>query len=120
MDKGSLAGTIIMAVCCFGCAALFLGIGVWADRLEKPMHFWSGSTVDPAKVTDLAGYNHANALMWKVYSVPYWVSGVFSCLGYFSRLCFYISLAFLCLACVPGMYLLVRWYLKIEKKYILR
>ena len=120
MDKGSVIGAVIMAVCCFGCAALFYGIGVWAERREKPVHFWSGSTVDPAKVTDIAAYNHANALMWKLYSVPYWLSGMFGCLGCFSKACFYISLAFLGFACLPGIVLLVRQYLKIEKKYILR
>ena len=76
--------------------------------------------MDPGKVTDILEYNRANAVMWKIYSIPYWLSGILACLGYFSEIGTYISVAGLGLACVPGLYLLVRQYHKIEKRFILR
>jgi len=39
MGNGSVAGAIIVAICCFGCALTFLGIGVWASKSNKPIHF---------------------------------------------------------------------------------
>ena len=55
MDNENLIGAIIMAVVCFGCGALFFGLGAYAEKAEKPMHFWSGSTVDPKRISDLYG-----------------------------------------------------------------
>jgi len=51
----------------FCCAAMFIGIGVYAFRSKKPMHFWSGSEVDPAAIRDIKAYNRANGWMWCVF-----------------------------------------------------
>lgn len=53
-------------------AILFCGIGCYAWRREKPMWFWSGTTVKPENISDIPAYNHANAIMWWVYSLLYW------------------------------------------------
>ena len=74
MDGEIIVGAIIMCVVCCGCGALFFGLGVWANRLEKPMHFWSGSSIDPKTVIDIPEYNRKNAVMWKWYSLPYWLA----------------------------------------------
>ena len=102
-----------MIICCLGCAALFYGIGIWADKSEKPVHFWSGSKVDPATIADVDSYNHDNAVMWKVYSVAYWIAGV---LAFFDH-CMIYATVLLILACFPGMFFLVRQYMRIEKRY---
>ena len=70
-----MAGNIIWYITMFGCAALFVGIGIYAKKLEKPMWFWSGSTVDPATITDVKAYNLENSRMWICYSVWYWIAG---------------------------------------------
>lgn len=71
-----MAEKIIWFAVTLGCAALFFGIGVFAERSEKPMWFWAGSTVDPAKITDVKRYNKENGIMWQVYSLFYVASAV--------------------------------------------
>ena len=120
MDKEQIAGMIVMVICCFCCGILFFGIGLWAQKAVKPVHFWSGTRVDPAKVTDINGYNRANGVMWKLYSIPYWVAGILSCLEF---LCYGFNIAaaiLLFLACFPGLFILVWNYNRIEKRYITR
>ncbi len=105
-------GLVIMLLCCWGSGALFYGIGMWADRLKKPMHFWAGTEVDPKTVRDIPGYNHANAVMWKLYSIPYWIAGLCS---FFSNA---LAGIVLMLACIPGLAFLFRQYHKIEKEFM--
>ena len=57
-----------------GCALMFTGIGIYAYRRKEPMWFWSGSTVRREEITDVEAYNHANGILWFVYSIPYWIS----------------------------------------------
>ena len=57
-----------------GCAALFTGIGISAYHKEKPMHFWSHTTVRREELTDVEAYNRANGIMWILYSAPAWAA----------------------------------------------
>ena len=120
MDSETVIGIVIWAVCLFGCAVTFFGIGIWAERSKKPVHFWAGTKVDPQKVRDVQGYNHANAVLWKWYSVPYFFSGILGCLTWISDTYMKAGAVILGLACVPGMFILIWRYLRIEKEYILR
>ena len=106
-----MVGRIIWWVTMFGCALLFWCIGIYAGKLAKPMWFWSGSQVDAAAITDVAAYNRENARMWKWYSLWYWAAG-------FAE--FWNALAgvvILMLGCSVGIAILIRTYLRIEKKY---
>ena len=116
----NLASFIIMLLVDGGCALLFSGIGIGAERMEKPMHFWSGSTIKPELVRDIPQYNHENAVMWKVYSIPYFLCCIFNILGLYYEVFTYISIFLLIAACFPGLIFLVRHYMKIEKKYIVK
>ena len=118
MDGETIVGAIIMCVVCCGCGALFLGIGVWANGLEKPMHFWSGSVIDPKTVRDIPEYNRKNALMWKWYSLPYWFAGIFGLFSWKCEWCMYVSMALLLIACIPGLGVLIACYKHIEKEHI--
>lgn len=69
-------GQFVWLLCVGGCALTFTGIGFFAYRRKEPMWFWSGSTVRREELTDVEAYNHANSIMWLVYSVPYWVSTI--------------------------------------------
>ena len=120
MDNESLIGAIIMALCCFGCGLTFFVIGYFAEKAKKPVNFWSGTSVPVEKVTDIPAYNHANAVMWKVYSVPYWLAGIFGCLGVIGDVYTMASAIILFLACFPGLFFLVWKYRKIEKRYIIK
>ena len=71
-----MAGKIIMWIVAFGCAIMFYSIGAYAKRLEKPMWFWSGVEVDPSQIKDVAKYNNENSVMWKLYSLWYFASGI--------------------------------------------
>jgi hypothetical protein len=106
-----MAGDIIWYVTMFGCAALFVGIGVYARRLEKPMWFWSGSQVNPADISDVKAYNEENARMWIGYSLWYWAAGV---LWIWNN---GVGLAALIAGCSVGIAILIGTFQRIEKKY---
>ena len=120
MNGEQIAGAIIMALCNFLCAAIFYGIGVHASCTDKPVNFWSGIKVDTKKVSDVYAYNAECSVMWKVYSVPFWIAGVSGALSgrweYFN----YISLAIEILSFFPGLIMLIKHYKGIEKRYIFR
>ena len=106
-----MAGIIIWSITVFGCAFLFLGIGIYAYKRKKPMWFWSGTTVDESEITDVKAYNKENAIMWIVYSLWYFASGI---LYFFAPS---ISVALLILSCTLGVVILIVAYNRIEKKY---
>ncbi len=120
MDKGSVAGIIIWAICAYGCAALFFGIGIWAEHAKKPVHFWAGTKIDAQKVTDIPAYNHANAVMWKWYALPYFLSGILGCLDSLHAWCMPAAVILMVAACFPCIFIMIWRYTKIEKTYILR
>ena len=101
----------IWLVTMFGCAALFVAIGMYAKRIDKPMWFWSGVEVDPATVSDIKAYNAENARMWQWYSVWYWVAGI---AWIWSKT---VALIVLVLSCTVGIVILITTFHKIEKKY---
>ena len=120
MNREAFAGIAILVACCWGCAALFLGIGIWANHRKTPMHFWAGTAIDPEDISDISSYNRENGSMWMIYSVPFWLAGAFGLFGNSAHWCAIAALVFLALACFPGLVFLVRHYRKIEKKYISR
>jgi len=46
------------------------------SQREKPMWFWSGSTVEESEISDIPAYNRANGIMWLVFSTVFWISTV--------------------------------------------
>ena len=105
-----MAGMIIWSITVFGCAILFFGMGMYAEKREKPMWFWAGSTVDESKISDVKAYNKENGIMWKIYSLWFWASGIV----YFWIE--WLAVAILVLGCTLGMGWLVARFNKIEKK----
>ena len=69
---------IIWLVVMIPTSALFTGLGIFAWKREKPMWFYSGSTVKENEIADIPGYNRANGIMWVVFSAVFWIS---TCLG---------------------------------------
>lgn len=118
MTNEQFAGTIVGLVSYWGSAALFYGIGVWASRSKNPVNFWAGTKLDPQRVSDVTAYNHENAVMWKIYSVPLWLAGALSIFDFVSQAFAIAGLALAGLACFPGLVILIRHYRKIENKYI--
>ena len=57
-------------------SAFFTVYRIYAWRREKPMWFWSGSTVRESEISDIPAYNKANGIMWIVYSLVFWAGSV--------------------------------------------
>ena len=102
---------IIWLLCVGGCSAITTGVGIYAYRREEPMFFWSGSTVRREELADVEAYNHANGIMWMVYSVPMWASTI---LYFWYR---EIALTLLVISCTAGLGALIFTYHKIYQKY---
>ena len=106
-----MAEKIIWYTVSFGCAILFYCIGIYADKLEKPMWFWSGSEVDPFEITDVRQYNRENATMWKLYSLWFALAGVAEIWNSI------VALVALVFGCTAGAGILIYWYSRIYNKY---
>ena len=102
---------IIWLVIMIPCSLLFTGIGIYAIKREKPMWFWSGSTVSETEITDVKAYNKENGIMWLCYSLVMWASTI---MGVFSMAAAGIVLFIGGLAGLP---VLVVSYNRIYKKY---
>ena len=120
MDNGGMIGLIIMVICCWGCGAIFYGLGMYAERSPKPVSFWSGTEIDPKWVWDIPAYNHACSVMWKWYSAPWFLSGMLAIFGGWGDAFSIASLVVMLIAAFPGIWILIRHYGKIEREYIKR
>ena len=118
MDGEQILEGIVLILCGFGCGSLFSWMSSWAKKRKDPMHFWSGSTVDPKTITDIPAYNQANARMWKRYAIPYWMTGWcgFACfLNY--KLAAVVGCVLIGAASTDGILWLIWAYKRIEKQY---
>lgn len=109
-----MAGSMIMGMVSFGCGIVFYSIGVYAEKLTKPMGFWSGTEVDASKITDVGQYNKENSVMWKLYSLWYFAAGA---AGIWNSM---VSVVCLVSSCTIGLVLLIRSYNRIYRKYSVR
>lgn len=115
---GESVGTIILTAFCFAGGAVFFGIGVYAGRKKGPMNFWAGEQIAPESVTDIPAYNRQNAVMWKWYSLSYFLTGLCALLSIWSRGWNYICLGTLVLGCCGGMIAVICRYRNIRRKYL--
>ena len=106
-----MAGKIIMWVVCFGCAILFFGIGIYAQKSKTPMWFWSGCEVKASEITDVEEYNKENGVMWQLYSLWHFAAGLAEIWHPIAALAFLLS------GCSAGIVILVCTYNRIYKKY---
>jgi len=102
---------IICWLVTFGSAVLFYSIGVYAQRREKPMWFWSGTRVEADQITDIKQYNTENGTMWKWYSLWFAAAGLAEIWSSIAML------IFLVLSGTVGLAVLIRSYKKVYKKY---
>ena len=106
-----MAGPVIWYAVTFGCAILFYGIGIYAGKSEKPMSFWSGTSVSPSELTDVEEYNHENSIMWKLYALWYVSAGLAHIWSII------VAVVILVMSCTVGIGLLIGSYNRIYKKY---
>mgnify|MGYP001630791211 CR=1 FL=1 len=112
MERPILLSRIILAVCCWLCAVLFIGVGIYSLRTKKPMHFWSGAVVKQSEIRDIPAYNRENAVMWLIYGGCDVLIGFLGVFGYFSA-----SALLFCSSIIIGIPLLVLNYRRIYRKY---
>lgn len=91
------------------CSALITGFGIYAWNRKKPMWFWSGSSVKENEISDIRAYNHANGVMWIVYSLVLWAA---SLAGFWNGTA---ALTLIILAMVVGLPALMMVYQRIYK-----
>ena len=117
MSGEDIFGLIIMVTVSFGCGVLFYAMGLLAVRSKKPFGFWTGKEVKPETISDIPAYNRENGKMWKLYSLPWFVTGVL----YFGGIRFpalqWLSVALLIAAGTAGIGWLICRYNRIFKKY---
>lgn len=102
---------VFFAIICWLCSLIFGIISLWAFKRKDPMHFWSGSTVKPEEIMDIASYNRANGFMWLIYTFFMVATGVLSLFS------IKIGAILLGIISVPGVFALVLVYNLIYKKY---
>lgn len=107
---GSIIWYFIMLLCTF----VFFAIGYYAKKSKVPMHFYSGTEVDPAIITDIKAYNKENSIMWNTYALWYLISTFAHALSPM------LAVIMLMLACTLGIGILIFAYNKILKKYSVR
>lgn len=117
MDGDTIFGMIVMSICGFGCGALFYGLGVSSSKRKTPMGFWANAPLDPNAISDIPAYNRANAMMWKQYSMPYWICGIMALLSFVDERMVGCSVIPLILAGTVGIWWLIRTYKRIMKQY---
>ena len=118
MTGETIFGMIMMIGCGFGCGALCYGLGVWAAKRKTPMGFWTGVEIDPKKVSDIPAYNRANARMWKLYSIPYWLTGLAGFVSIFDIRASALAGILILLGCTVGIGWLIWVYKRICKRYM--
>ena len=120
MNGENIFGVIIMVLSNLICAGSFYGIGVWASKRKAPMHFYSGSKVDPRTISDIPAYNRENAAMWKQFSVPFFLAAACSIAGLWEKRLGTIGIILLVAGSTAGIGWLVIRYNRILKKYQVR
>lgn len=105
---------IVFVVIVLLCGLVFMGIGIAAFRMKNPIHFWSGSVVKSEEVTDVKAYNKANGWMWLVYGGLFILTAVVA----FYKLTY--GGIMLAIDTVPGLFILMSIYTRIEKKYLVK
>ena len=70
-----------IAVTCWLCSLIIGACAIWIAKRRKPIHFFTGTTVEPEEITDIPAHNRANALMWTVYAACFVVVGIISLLN---------------------------------------
>lgn len=106
-----MENNIIWFITTIPCSALFTVLGIYAWNRKKPMWFWSGTSEKEIEVSDVRAYNHANGIMWIVYSLILWAASI---AGFWSGTA---ALTLIILALVVGIPGLVMVYQRIYKRY---
>lgn len=82
---------------------------LWALKSTKPVHFWSGTSVDPSQIDDFKQYNQKNALMWGCHGA------LMLCVAALGLVNIQVATAMLIVLAIPGSVVLMWIYTQIRK-----
>ena len=120
MDGEKIFLVILMTFINLLCAGTFCAIGIWARNRKDPMHFYSGTTVDPRTISDIPAYNRECANLWKTYSVPFFFCAACAFASIWVAALMTVSIIVLVLASTLGIGWLVWKYSRILSTYKIR
>ena len=107
----------------------FLGKGYAEDvlssasvRTEKYVHYTVRNypKVDSKTISNVRAYNRANSLMWKQYSISFWMCGVLSIASIWARWCAAAYTILIFAGSIGGGIWLVLRYQQISRKYTVK
>ena len=84
---------------------------LWALKSTKPVHFWSGTSVDPSQIDDFKQYNQKNALMWGCHGA------LMLCVAALGLVNIQVATAMLIVLAIPGSVVLMWIYTQIRKRH---
>lgn len=102
---------IIFVMMSWICGAIFVLIGFSCFKRTQPTGFWSGVEVRKDEVTDVKAYNVANGIMWCIFSLFFWISGVAAIFN--STL----AIVFIVVGCTGGVVGLILGYGWIKRRF---
>lgn len=102
---------IVFVMMCWICGAIFVLIGFSCFKKTEPTGFWSGVEVRKDEVIDVKGYNVANGIMWCIFSIFFWVSGILAIFNSF------VAVVMLIIACTVGIVGLILGYGWIKRRF---
>ena len=120
MDGEKIFLVILMTFINLFCAGIFCAIGIWASSRKDPMHFYSGTTIDPRTISDIPAYNRECAKLWKNYSAPFFICAACAFASIWADMLMTISIVVLVLASTVGIGWLIWKYSKILRTYQIR
>ena len=120
MDGEKIFLVILMTFINLFCAGIFCAIGIWASSRKDPMHFYSGTTIDPRTISDIPAYNRECAKLWKDYSAPFFICAACAFASIWADMLMTISIVVLVLASTVGIGWLIWKYSKILRTYQIR
>ena len=120
MDGEKIFLVVLMTFINLMCAGIFCAIGIWAKNRKDPMHFYSGTTVDPRTISDIPAYNQECGQLWMTFSAPFFLCAACAFFSIWAEVLMTVSIIVLVVASTVGIGWLVVKYGKIHRKYKIR
>lgn len=105
-------GGIFFAIIMGMVGMVFLGLGCWVIKQDRPCGFWTGQEVRNEEVSDVKGYNKELGSLWLGFGALIWLVAIVG--GIFGGAVGGIGM---CIAFVIGIPMLPVLYNRIYRKY---
>ena len=93
-----IAGTISL-VLLWGIAISFILIIRYYTKRNKPMHLWTGTTIDPKSISDISAFNKSVSKLFMTYASVFFLGGILT--FFFIEIGFIVTIAASLLGIIP-------------------